>query len=84
MGVVAVSLHSARGGAEPVLRHAMTIKNQPGVNIHMVKYEKGLHEIVPGQGCFFIAGIIRQEDQVVARNAFIGQDRVDNLQWLFE
>jgi hypothetical protein len=73
-----------RGGSEPVLRHAMTIHNQPGVNIHMLKYNKGLHEIVPGQGCFFIAGIINQDDRIIPRDAFIGQDRRDNLQWLFE
>jgi hypothetical protein len=73
-----------RGAAEPVLRHAMTIQNHPGVNIHLVKYERGLHEIVPGQGCFFIAGIIKKDNQVIARDAFIGQDRGENLQWLFE
>lgn len=73
----------SRGGAEPVLRHAMTVINQPGVNIYMVKYTKGRHEIMPGKGCFFISGIIRQENNITPRDAFIGQDSSADLGWLF-
>jgi hypothetical protein len=73
-----------RGSAEPVLRHAMAIKNQPGVDIHLAKYGKGRHEIMPGKGCFFISGIISQDNTIRPRDAFIGQDRSADLGWLFK
>jgi hypothetical protein len=73
-----------RGSAEPILRHAMSIQDQPGVDIHAVKYKKGRHEILPGRGCFFVAGVIRQDNRIISRDAFIGQDRSADLSWLFE
>lgn len=73
-----------RGGLTVVYGNAMKVESCPTVNIHAYRYEKGTHEIYFGTGAFLIAGIISQDTKLIPRNANLGGEGLDTLDWLYE
>ncbi|WP_020574352.1 hypothetical protein [Actinopolymorpha alba] len=73
-----------RGGLEPVLSNAVLVDFHPRVNIHAVRFDAGRHAFDPGKGAYFIAGVVRADQQFAARNVVYGEDSARTMDWLFE
>lgn len=73
-----------RGGLEPVYKNGMNVAGCPKVNFHMLRYEKGRHELAFDQGAFLAAGIIKADQPVTPRNAEIRDEALETLDWLYE
>jgi len=72
-----------RGGLSPVLKSGIRVFFQPNVNIHAFLYEAGRHKLVLGQGAYVIAGVVREDQPLRARD-IDGAGSADDLDWLFE
>ncbi len=73
-----------RGGLEPVYKNGMNITGCPKVNFHMLRYEKGRHELAFDQGAFLVAGVIKADQPITPRNAEIRDEALESLDWLYE
>ncbi|MGH3487922.1 MAG: hypothetical protein ACRDP8_08405 [Actinopolymorphaceae bacterium] len=73
-----------KGGLEPVLRNAVVIDFHPSVDVHAVRFDAGRHEIDPGKGAYFVAGVVRADQQITAREVVHGEDSATTMDWLFE
>lgn len=73
-----------RGGLTVVYANAIKAEACPPINIHAYRYEKGTHEIYFGTGAFMIAGVIAADTVMKPRNANLGGEGLDTLDWLYE
>lgn len=73
-----------RGGLNVVFANAIKAEACPPINIHAYRYEKGTHEIYFGTGAFMIAGVIDVNTEIKPRNANLGGEGLDTLDWLYE
>lgn len=73
-----------RGGLTVVYANAIKAESCPPVNIHAYRYEKGEHEIYFGTGGFVIAGVVALETELKTRNANLGGEGLETLDWLYE
>ena len=73
-----------RGGLTVVYGNAIKAEACPPINIHAYRYEKGTHEIYFGTGAFMIAGVIDVDTKMKPRNANLGGEGLDTLDWLYE
>lgn len=73
-----------RGGLTVVYGNAIKAEACPPVNIHAYRYEKGVHEIYFGTGAFMIAGVVAADTVLKPRNANLGGEGLDTLDWLYE
>ncbi|MDO5423669.1 MAG: hypothetical protein Q4F41_08090 [Eubacteriales bacterium] len=73
-----------RGGLTVVYANAIKAESCPPVNIHAYRYEKGTHEIYFGTGAFLIAGVVSAETELKPRNANLGGEGLETLDWLYE
>jgi hypothetical protein len=73
-----------RGGLTVVYAGAIKAESCPPVNIHAYRYEKGTHEIYFGTGAFMIAGVVSADTVLKARNADLGGEGLETLDWLYE
>ncbi|MEQ7127727.1 hypothetical protein ABN034_24855 [Actinopolymorpha sp. B11F2] len=73
-----------RGGVEPVLSNAVVVDFHPGVNVHAIRFDAGRHYLDLGKGAYFIAGVVRSDQQFAPRTVVHGDDSVDTMDWLFE
>ncbi|MDY3919026.1 MAG: hypothetical protein SOZ59_08510 [Candidatus Limivivens sp.] len=73
-----------RGGLAVVYESAMKAEACPPVNIHAYRYEKGTHEIYFGTGAFLIAGVVDSKTVFRPRNANLGGEGLETLDWLYE
>lgn len=73
-----------RGGLTVVYGSAIKAEACPPINIHAYKYEKGTHEIFFGTGAFMIAGVVAADTVFKSRNANLGGEGLDTLDWLYE
>lgn len=73
-----------RGGLAPVYKNAMKVQGCPSVNFHMLRYEKGVHEISFDNGGFVFAGAIAADEPVTPRNAEMADETLESLDWLYE
>lgn len=73
-----------RGGLTVVYANAIKAEACPPVNIHAYRYEKGTHEIFFGTGAFMIAGVVSADTVLKPRNANLGGEGLDTLDWLYE
>lgn len=73
-----------RGGLTVVYANAIKAEACPAINIHAYRYEKGIHEIYFGTGAFMIAGVIDVNTEIKPRNANLGGEGLDTLDWLYE
>lgn len=73
-----------RGGLAPVYKNAMKVQGCPGINFHMFRYEKGIHEISFDNGGFVFAGVIAADEPVIPRNAEMADESLESLDWLYE
>ncbi|WP_309119644.1 hypothetical protein [Paenibacillus sp.] len=72
-----------RGGLSPVLKNGVSVFFQPSVNIHAFLYEAGRHRLVFGQGAYLIAGVVKADPPLRARDV-AGAGKAEDLDWLFE
>lgn len=73
-----------RGGLTVIYANAIKAEACPPINIHAYKYEKGVHEIYFGTGAFMIAGVVTADTVLKPRNANLGGEGLDTLDWLYE
>lgn len=73
-----------RGGLTVIYANAIKAEACPPINIHAYKYEKGVHEIYFGTGAFMIAGVVAADTALKPRNANLGGEGLDTLDWLYE
>lgn len=73
-----------RGGLSVVYGDAIKAKSTPPINIHAYRYEKGIHELYFGTGAFMIAGVISSDIELKPRNANLGGEGFETLDWLYE
>ncbi len=73
-----------RGGLTVIYANAIKAEACPPINIHAYKYEKGVHEIYFGTGAFMIAGVVAANIALKPRNANLGGEGLDTLDWLYE
>ena len=73
-----------RGGLTVVYANAIKAESCPPVNIHAYRYEKGEHEIYFGTGGFVIAGVVSLDTELKSRNANLGGEGLETLDWLYE
>ena len=73
-----------RGGLTVVYANAIKAEACPPINIHAYRYEKGTHEIYFGTGAFMIAGVVAADTKMKPRNANLGGEGLETLDWLYE
>lgn len=73
-----------RGGLQVVYRSAIKAEACPVIDIHAYRYEKGEHDIYLGNGAFTIAGVVSQNTILSPRNAELGGEDLETLDWMFE
>lgn len=73
-----------RGGLAVVYGSAIYAEGCPLINVHALRYEKGVHEIYLGTGGYTIVGIVPQDAPVKVRNAGLSDNSLDKLDWLYE
>lgn len=73
-----------RGGLAVVYKNAMKAVGCPVIDIHAYRYEKGEHDIYLGNGAYVIAGVISQNTVLVPRNAEMGGEDLETLDWMYE
>lgn len=73
-----------RGGLAVVYESAIKAESCPPINIHAYRYEKGEHEIYFGTGGFVIAGVVSADTALHSRNANLGGEGMETLDWLYE
>lgn len=73
-----------RGGLTVVYANAIKAEACPPINIHAYRYEKGVHEIYFGTGAFMLAGVVAADTVLKPRNANLGGEGLDTLDWLYE
>ena len=73
-----------RGGLTVVYANAIKAEACPPINIHAYRYEKGTHEIYFGTGAFMIAGVVSADTKMKPRNANLGGEGLETLDWLYE
>lgn len=73
-----------RGGLTVVYANAIKAEACPPINIHAYRYEKGTHEIFFGTGAFMIVGVVAADTKMKPRNANLGGEGLDTLDWLYE
>ena len=73
-----------RGGLAVVYKNAMKADYCPVIDIHAYRYEKGEHDIYFGNGGFVIAGVVSQKETLIPRNAEMGGEDLETLDWMYE
>ncbi len=73
-----------RGGLAVVYESAIKAESCPPINIHAYRYEKGEHEIYFGTGGFVIAGVVSADTALHSRNANLGGEGLETLDWFYE
>ncbi len=72
-----------QGGLEAVLKNAIRNSGCPGVNIHALRFQKGVHRISLGNGGFIVAGVI-EDREIAVRDAGLAGEGYDTLDWMYE
>jgi hypothetical protein len=71
--------------AELVLENGLTITGLPPVNVYALSFAKGTHVINPdGKGLFAILGVIKNNQQIVSRNAELLDGKLWNKPYIIE
>ena len=73
-----------RGGLAVVYANAIKAEGCPVINIHAYRYEAGTHELFFGTGAYLIAGVVSQDTVLTPRDAALGGEGLDTLDWLYE
>ena len=73
-----------RGGLAVVYKNAMKADYCPVIDIHAFRYEKGEHDIYFGNGGYVIAGVVSQKTALIPRNAEMGGEDLETLDWMYE
>ena len=73
-----------RGGLAVVYANAIKAEGCPVINIHAYRYEAGTHELFFGTGAYLIAGGVSQDTVLTPRDAALGGEGLDTLDWLYE
>ncbi|MVA76622.1 hypothetical protein GC722_11390 [Auraticoccus sp. F435] len=71
----------ARGGLEPVLRHAVEAEGLPSVDVHAHRLGAGRHTLALGRGAYVVLGAVRADQRFSGRDTH--GDGPDDLDWLF-
>lgn len=72
-----------RGGLAAVYKNAVKAEGCPVIEIHAYMYEKGEHDIYFGNGGYMIAGVVSQLTELVQRNADMGGEELETLDWMY-
>lgn len=71
--------------AKLVLENGVTITGLPPVNVYTISYPKGTQIINPeGKGLFAVLGVIKNNQQIVSRNAQLLDGKLWNMPYIIE
>lgn len=73
-----------RGGAAPILTHAVQAFAYPSVNVHGFRYPPGRHHLILGRGAYVCLGVVDGEQQLIGRTVDANDSDRESLDWLFE